>query len=290
MKAALYARKSFGDKEGSRSSIEAQKEAIYRFCEAHNIEIVREYLDDGVRGWKTDRLGLNAMLEDIRKKECPFQLIVVFEWDRLFRKYAEAEKVIEEVEANGLLTASAQGGIVSNKNEKIGQKAALFVAEIENLMRGEHVLAGQMHWASLGYTVGGRAPFGYQRAIVEDEQRRIRFRYEVDAKEAAVVKQIYKMRAGGKTITSIAAILNQQNIPSPEGKQWSHSSVWKILYTVSHQDKYLGNMLFNTSRNHKQYKKVTPKAKSEWIRCKGSHQAILTEEIIKKVNKLKGEK
>lgn len=288
MKAAIYARKSIGEGDGSRSTIETQKEAMRRFCDAHKIEIVREYEDDGVRGWETDRPGLNAMLADMKRKDCPFHLVVVFEWDRLFRKYAEAEKVIDEIESCGLLTASAEGGIVSNRNEKLGQKAALFVAEIENLVRGEHVLSGQRHWAGLGYVVGARAPYGYKRCIVEDDRKRIRFRYEIDEKEAKIVRKIYALRAQGKTTSEIAQSLNQKDIPSPEGKKWHRGTVHKILYSKSHREKYLGNMVFNLTKNYKKQKKSVPKAESEWSFCAGAHPAILTRQTIEKIERRSG--
>ena len=57
--------------------------------------------------------------------------------------------------------------------------------------------------------------------------------------EANVVRLIYQMFYEGRAIPEIYHVLNQQNIPSPRGLQWTYASVKTILTN----EKYAGDVL-----------------------------------------------
>jgi DNA invertase Pin-like site-specific DNA recombinase len=273
--AALYARKSADESLSPRSEVQTQVKEIHAWAEKNDFEIVAEFVDDAQKGWDMTRPQLQAMMtEALKKKERRFQSIIVADWDRFARKMSAAS-MIEELESVGVEIISVRGGRARTRNERIGRDASLFVAQIENEIRGGHILGGQIRWASEGYSPGGKVPFGYRKSRVEDARGNIRVRYEVDTATAAVVRLIFSWFASGTPLTEITRRLNERGIPSPRGKQWSRSTVFKILQNP----RYTGDMIFNRTRVSKRFKRATPKPKNEWIICKNAHEAIIPKEI-----------
>lgn len=285
--AVLYVRKSADERLGPRSSIEAQIEEIMRFAERNRYEIVDKYIDDARKGWEDARPAMKRMVKEARRKSCRFKVIIVAEWDRLYRSYAQAKMLVEELESNGITLASARGGAVENRNERLGRDFALFIAEIENEIRSGHVLSGQIHWASQGYSVGGAPPYGYKREAVQDSKGCFRIRYVVDQEAALVVRRIYESYAGGVCAKEIAERLNADGIPTPSPKsQCWNEQVWRVLFSRAHQMKYLGYMVFNCTRRFKKKKKSVPKKEEDWIYASGAHEPILTQELVDAVNEM----
>lgn len=285
--AVLYARKSADERLGPRSSIEAQIEEIQRFAERNRYEIVDKYIDDARKGWEDDRKSLKRMVKEARRKNCRFKVIIVAEWDRLYRSYAQAKMLVEELESNGITLASARGGAVENRNERLGRDFALFIAEVENEIRSGHVLSGQIHWASQGYSVGGAPPYGYKREAVQDSKGCFRIRYAIDQEAAPIVRRIYKQYAAGVCAKEIAEQLNADGIPtpSPKSQRWNEQ-VWRVLFSRAHQMKYLGCMVFNCTRRFKKKKKAVMKKEDEWIFAPYAHEPILTQELVDAVNEM----
>lgn len=264
-------------------SIEAQVEEIERFAARNGYEIVERFVDDASKGWDDSRKDMKRMVRKARRKTCIWDVVIVAEWDRFYRSYAPAKMLVEELESNGKMLASARGGKVENRNERLGRDFALFIAEVENEIRGGHVLSGQIHWASQGYSVSGPPPYGYQRGMVMDERGNVRIRYEVDEAAAPVVRRIYEMYAAGICAAEIAEILNREGVPAPRSDKWNES-VWRILFSRSKQLKYLGQMVFNQTRHFKKRRRSVPKKEEEWIIAPNSHEPIITPELVDAVN------
>ena len=288
MKAALYARKSLDEQDGARSTIESQLEEMHKYCHEHDIEIVKEYVDNGVRGWMVSRDALDQMMKDIRKsrkEELPYDIILVAEWDRFFRDFANAKLLLDEIEARGFTTGSVRGGIVRNKTERVGRDIMLYLSELDNDLRRGHVIAGQIHWARLGYSPGGVPPYGYRRKIVADEYGRPRIRYTICEEEAQVIRYIYQEYAEGASIDNIAQQLTELHILTPTQKSvWNSHTVWRILFGYTSQYKYRGYVVFNIKQINKKYKIRHYKPKAEWVFAPGAHEPILSEELVCAVN------
>ncbi len=68
-KACMYLRLSKDDGMNSESnSITNQRELIQSYAKNNEIELVKEYADDGYSGTNYDRPALKNMLEEISKK------------------------------------------------------------------------------------------------------------------------------------------------------------------------------------------------------------------------------
>lgn len=281
--AVIYARKSADEQLGRRSDIGAQVEEIQRFANRSGYQIIDKFVDDAKKGWDDARPAMKRMLREARSKNCRFRMIIVAEWDRFYRSYAKAQQIIEELESRGITLASARGGPAENQNERLGRNFALMVAEIDNVFRSGHVLSGQIHWASQGYSVGGRPPYGYKRGIVMDHRGNVRIKYEIDEATAPVVRKIYEMYADGKCAAEIAEILNAEGVAPPKSFRWKEH-VWRILFSRSNQMKYTGQVVFNRTRNFKKQRRSVPKKEEDWIIAQGAHEPIVTQGLVDAVN------
>jgi len=143
------------------------------------------------------------------------------------------------------------------------------------------VRSAKMARARNGNFLCSYAPYGYKL----DPQNR--HHLIVDEEVAPVVRRIFAMRQQGLSYLSIAKALNEQKILTPRdyyykcaGREnprnvthaWCDVSVKEIL---KHED-YIGNLVqFKTGsisyKNHKQ----TSRPKENWIRCEGTHEAII---------------
>ena len=115
-----------------------------------------------------------------------------------------------------------------------------------------------------------RKCYGYKR----DEKGKL----VIDAKEAEVVRLIFRMSKEGASLSQISQTLQEQGILSPRGKAvWSRESLRKIL----NNEKYLGAVVLQKTfvadcLNHKQIKNDGQQDKYEVVR---NHEPIITEKI-----------
>ena len=91
MRAALYARTSTTEQHP-----EAQLHALRAYAQARGLEVT-EHVDDGVSGAKAKRPALDALLEQVHRREV--DLIVVTKLDRLARSVSHLVQLAQDFEA-----------------------------------------------------------------------------------------------------------------------------------------------------------------------------------------------
>ncbi|MCP3775219.1 recombinase family protein [Paenibacillus sp. MZ04-78.2] len=91
-KVAIYARVN-QEQEG----LDNQLQALRAYCEANEIEIYAEYVDEGVSGISIERRhSLQRLLEDAEKQQ--FHEVLVWRIDRLSRKTIELISLVNELQ------------------------------------------------------------------------------------------------------------------------------------------------------------------------------------------------
>ena len=102
MEVAVYARVSTENQKKERS-IESQLEAVMELASKNGYKVNTEhvYVDNGYSGAKLNRPGLDRLLDEARRGL--FKRILVYNPDRLARKYAYQVIIMEEVVAKNLL-------------------------------------------------------------------------------------------------------------------------------------------------------------------------------------------
>ncbi len=166
----------------------------------------------------------------------------------------------------------------------------------------EDTLRGCKTHAARGTSCGGRAPYGYDRMIVDaagkevkrlkagehkaDKLQRIAW-VPGDPQKIKILLSIFEMSVRGKGLFSIVDELNGKGIPSPMGGAWSKNQIHYILRNVA----YVGTRLYNKHSFHDRsgtFRRGAVKPKGEWIISEDAHEAIVPKELFSSVqSKLK---
>ena len=101
--------------------------------------------------------------------------------------------------------------------------------------------------AGRGFWVAPKAPYGYNRLMVQDGVKK-RPTLEPDPDSSRVVKRIFDMAEARKGMLKITRTLNDEGIASPTGKLWGKTSVHGILTNEA----YTGTLVqgFQLRLNH----------------------------------------
>jgi len=208
MKVALYAR--YSSENQKESSITDQ----FRNCEQRAARegwtITARYEDKAISGTTAERPGYQQMLKDAKAKQ--FDILLVHDFSRLSRDMDEVEMTRRRLIFWGVRIIGVTDGIDTN------QKGHMLHSRFKGLMNEdfidklrEDIKRGMVGQAGRSYWQGGRV-YGYRlvpelHATKTDpygRPDRIGTRLEIDAEQAAVVKQIFQMYSDGLSPLKIA--------------------------------------------------------------------------------------
>ncbi|UCB57049.1 MAG: recombinase family protein [Candidatus Omnitrophota bacterium] len=289
MKQAIaYLRKSTDLQE---TSLEQQKEKILLFAKQHSIKVIEFFAEEACGENVEGRPQFRKMIECCKLKD-DFQYVLVYDISRWGRFTNPKEAVYWEVEVE---RADKKVVFVSEgfKEDSIGTSITNFVKSAEaseylkNIRR--QTLRGKIYNAKQGFWMGGRPPYGYNRALVEGgkigevlpegKEKGIKgqkIKLVVNKQQAKVIKTIFVMFAKqGLSVRSIVEYLNQSPYAPPRGKKWTKSSLWRIL----HNDVYIGTLVYNRENIHKRNGKHKYNPKDKWVVVENSHQPIISMEL-----------
>ena len=294
---AAYARLSVEDsgKPGA-DTIEGQKNLLLRFIEDDpTLTLYGLFCDNGRTGTDFDRPQFEKMMEEVRKGH--IDCIVVKDLSRFGRNYKETGNYLERIFPflgvrfiavnDGFDTLTAQRG------------ADGYLVPLKNLINevyskdisrksGSALAAKQKN----GDFIGAWAPYGYRKQ--PDNPRKL----EPDETMAPVVRQIFRWRAEGVSVTQIARRLNDEGVPSPSAylyntgacKTEKYNGVSWYVQTVKNilsRQVYIGHMVQGKKRqsfyeNRGQYMKP----KEEWVVVENTHEPLIDRETFDKVQEL----
>ena len=201
----------------------AQREAIKKYCEEHDLQLIEWFEDLGVSGaveHEDDREAMNQIIYgDV--KNPPIEGIVVYKLDRIARdmnlffyyKMLLQKKDIE------ILSVTDETGMFGEFSGVI-EAFLMFVAQQERRNITLRTLSGRKLKAKRGGYAGGRIPLGY---ILKDGK------WVIDEKEAHIVRFIFEANALGETSYRIAKVLRDRNIVSKQGGEFTTRQIINIL-------------------------------------------------------------
>src|SRR3984893_748569 len=217
MKVALYLRVST-EEQRERQSIETQRDFGERFCQLHQLQTVRFYVDDGVS--VTVPMELRSagkqVLDDAQKGQ--FDELLVFRLDRLGRETRLILNVVAELEKFGVRVKSMteEFDTATSNGRLMLTMLSGFAAHERDAIR-ERSIAGTNRVAEAGAWLGGIVPYGYRkvgekvnaRLVIADEKI-----LGFVLSEADVIRSIYRMAAvERKSCFRIADFLNKLRVP-----------------------------------------------------------------------------
>lgn len=215
-KAVIYIRVSTAQQGKSGLGIEAQREAIARFCEAEGIEIIAEHVEIET-GKGTDALDrrpqLAEALAEAKRQDCP---VVVAKLDRLSRDVA--------------FIAGLMSKHVAFVVAELGTDTDPFIlhlyaalAEKERSMISTRTKAALAAAKAKGITLGN--PNLATARVVAHKA----ISANADAFAANVLPVIKEVKATGASLRQIATALNSRGIPTARGGRWAATQVSDYL-------------------------------------------------------------
>lgn len=270
LKVAIYIRVST-HWQIDKDSLQVQRRELIAYAQMLlGIQEYEVFEDAGYSAKNTDRPKYQEMMGRLRTGE--FSHLLVWKIDRISRNLLDFANMYAELKRLGVDFVS--------KNEKfdtssaIGEamlKIILVFAELERNMTSERVTSVMLSRATNGQWNGGRIPYGYKYDKLTKE-------FAPDPQESKIVKRIYELYEREQSLIFVCRYLNEHGISTRAGKEWTPTTVSKILKNPF----YIGNYRYNlTSQGDDGFK---PRDESEWVIFEEHHPPIVDEILYNRIN------
>ena len=302
---AMYLRLSQDDEKYDKdfkvesNSISNQRLQIQDYIDKNEeMELAKEYVDDGYSGINFERPAFKEMMEDVITGS--INCIVVKDLSRFGRDYIDSgrylQRVFPSLDIRFIALNDNYDSFTASETEKN------LVIPFKNFINDNYCRDTSAKVRSVckvkrkqGQFISNYAPYGYEKDK-EDKHKIV-----IDKEVEYVVRKIFSMKLEGYSSYSIAKHLNDNGIPSPmEHKKakgiryktgfstkavakWDTPAVNRILTN----EVYIGT-LQQGKREKINYKldKVVSKNKSDWIEIEDNHEAIINPHDFEIVQKL----
>lgn len=150
MNAALYVRVS--TKAGSQNP-DIQLRELREYCGRRGWTVAGEYVDEGMRGSKEHRPGLDRLLSECRKRRV--DVVLVYRYDRFARSLRQLVDALEEFRALRIEFVSLHEGVdTSTPNGRLVFGIFASIAEFERELIRERVRSGLATARARGKRIG----------------------------------------------------------------------------------------------------------------------------------------
>ena len=176
------------------TSLKDQEEKVRMYAKLHDIVIDEMFIDRAVSGKSTDRPEYDKMMNYVKENE--IDMIIVYKNDRIHRSLYNLLAMIYELQEYEVALVS-----VTEMFDTSTPQGMLFLqmlgsfAEFERAIINERTRNGRIARLNDNKWVGGKPAFGYE--ITKDG------RFAVNQYEAEIVKDIFKLRAKGLSLSKI---------------------------------------------------------------------------------------
>jgi DNA invertase Pin-like site-specific DNA recombinase len=215
-KAFSYLRVS-GDGQLNGDGFTRQRETIQKYAEAHSIEIVEEFREEGVPG-KTElqnRPALAALMAAVESNGV--RLVIIEIPDRLARDTVVSEVLIREFQKSSTTVISASGnvdltaGSDQNPTARFIRQVLAAVAELDKSLIVLKTRAARERLRAKNGKCEGRHAYGMKPG------------------EKEILARIIRIFMAGYSAKDIAQTLNREGIRTRYDKPWNTATVWKII-------------------------------------------------------------
>jgi site-specific DNA recombinase len=266
-----YARVSTGRQE-KEETIQNQLMAVDDFIEKNHYTAVQTYIDDGWSGDDLIRPDLDRLRMDAKNKA--WEAVIIYDPDRLARRSAWQEVVMEELKEKGIEVLFTTIPPPKNDEDVIMYKMRGIFSEYERMKIKERFRLGKIRKAREGHVVTSEAPYGYTYVPKID---RAHGYFKINEKDAGIVRMIFQWVADERmTLRAIVRRLQEMNIKPRRSKRgvWNTSTLSTMLCrrTYIGEGHYLRSygVLPEKPLKETKYKKIKKtsrklRPKEEWI-------------------------
>ncbi|MFI6310702.1 recombinase family protein [Nocardia fusca] len=229
-RAAVYCRIS-EDPRSTEKGITRQREDSIRLAESRGWEVVRVYTDNDISALKGNkhRKDYEAMLEAATRGE--FDHIVAYGLSRLWRNRRERAHAIDVLSKARVGIALVKGSDI-DLTSAAGRMYAGVLGEFdtaESEIKGERIARAAQQRAEEG-RANGHVAYGWRRIYHRDAAGNVLSWEDIEDPESArVVRKIVADLLAGLSLKAIVKRLNEEGVPTPQGKgHWMSSTVRKL--------------------------------------------------------------
>lgn len=292
-KAGTYERLSKEDfnkiKSDESMSIEGQRMIIESFCKFNDIDIVKDYVDDGYSGSNFDRPAFKQMIEDIESGV--INCVITKDFSRLGRELYQTGIYIEEYfNDNGVRYIAINDGYDSFRSDDSSISMKLTYNDYMLRDTSRKVKSSLTARRKKGLYIGSIAKYGYVKDPADHHH------LIPDPEAAIIIKRIFKMALNNNSCYEIARQLTDEKVPIPivykketRGmlvKENDGNGVWRqqTVRDFLKSEMYLGTMVQNTYEKVRyNSKKIRAVDKSEYIKVEETHEPIIDKDTFDKV-------
>src|SRR5262249_18814838 len=216
-------------------TIGSQTAALRAHAGQLGVELPEEWVfeDEGHSGATLLRPGLERLRDLVAS--VGVDVVLVYSPDRLARKFAYQELLIEEFARAGTRVQFVHGPRGDSPEDQLLVQFQGMFAEYEKAQLMERYRRGKTFRARSGsVNVLGGAPFGYRYLRKTPEAGA---RYEIVDHEAVLVAEMFRRYADdGATIADLGRWLTNRGILTRTGKhRWDRSVIWGMLRNPAYQ-------------------------------------------------------
>ncbi len=270
---------------GESSSITNQRRIVQNYCQQNNINLVREFVDDGYSGGNFNRPGFQSMMQELEKGLA--NTVITKDLSRLGRDMRESSYYAEQFFPENGVRYIAISDNFDSRNDNVMAPFQFAMNEVylrDGSKKVKEVLKSKREKG----LYCACPPYGYKKA--ENDVNKL----VPNELTAPVVLRMFKAAARGDSSRKIAQDLNKDGIFPPlkqramyggdftdEGiarvsDTWNYTTVKRILKNPV----YLGHTLLGKS------KKVSVKSKKkvalpedEWAVTENTHEPLVTKTL-----------
>jgi site-specific DNA recombinase len=269
---ATYARVSTARQE-EEQTVKTQMSAVNDLlAKRTDLKVVEAYTDEGWSGDILTRPALDKLRQDAKAKR--WQVLVVYDPDRLARRYSYQELVMDELREAGVEIVFVTVSAPKNSEDKILHGVRGLFAEYERAKIGERFRLGKLRKVKEGHILVSDPLYGYNRIPKQDK---VPGYYEINDTEARVVRMLFDwVDKDGLTLRKLVRKLQEAGVKPRKSKRgvWATSTLSKILRNKA----YIGQAHWGSSyavvpekplrkeqyrKNRKTSRRMRPE--SEWI-------------------------
>ena len=217
MNAVIYARYSSDNQR--EESIEGQIRDCTAYAERHGIKIIATYIDRAFSAKTDNRPDFQRMIKESSNKL--FDVVLVWKLDRFARNRYDSAHYKAILRKNGVKVVSAMETIAEDSTGILLESLLEGYAEFYSAELSEKVKRGHQENALKCKSNGGSVTYGY---FVNEEQK-----FEIEPKEAEIVKEVFLRYSEGETIRQIVKSLNERGLRAREDKLFKISIFTRFL-------------------------------------------------------------
>lgn len=260
---AVYARVSTARQADNDISIPDQLAQARRYCDGKRWMVTREFVDAGASARDDKRPELQRMMDMACTDPSPVDVVLVHSQSRFFRDAVSYGLYKRKLEKHGVLLVSMTQDFGEGPSAEFAETVIAAADALSSAENAKHTSRSMIENARQGFWNGSRPPFGYRTVEAEKRGQKIKKRLEIEEREAATVRQIFKLflevdgPKGPLGIKEIASWLNRYGFRNKTGNQFFTSCVHRILT----RDTYCGLHHYNRVDSRRQ----KARSKDEWV-------------------------